>query len=87
MGRVKEIVVVNLLDDAVWRGGYVFHPKSERRVEVTKTKYAEIEACGALQIYTNGLMCDHPGCGFVAKSERGLQTHKRYHRKEGAVNG
>ena len=87
MGRVKEVVVVNLLDETVWRGGYIFYPKSERRVSVTKGKYAEIQACGALQIYTNGLMCDHPGCMFVAKSERGLQTHKRAHRKDGVADG
>jgi len=84
MARSKEnIVVVNMLDEIVYRAGFVFRPKAERKVSVTKNGYAELEACGALVIYTNGLKCDCPGCDFTAKSERGLQNHKRKHRKDG----
>jgi len=76
-----EVTVVNMSQSQVWRAGYVFGPKQERTITVTETGYAEIKACQALAIYEPGIRCDHPGCGFIAKSEGGLRFHKRIHDK------
>ncbi len=76
-----EITVVNTSRDEVWRAGYVFRPRQERTVSVTKNGYREIRACQALTIFEPGVRCDHPGCAFVAKNESGLRFHKRAHQQ------
>lgn len=81
-----EITVVNMSRNQVWRAGHVFGPKQERTIAVTDTGLAEIKACQALSIFEPGIRCDHPGCGFIAKSEGGLRFHKRIHDKNKAEN-
>ncbi len=86
-----EITVSNKTRDQVWRGGYVFEPRSKRAVMADKTAMAEIKACRALRIEgtnkkqetTRGKLypCDHPGCSFSAKNPGALAFHQKKHEK------
>lgn len=82
--RNIEVTVVNLSNEAVHRGGWMFPPRSERTVHVSKSGYAEVKACQSLNIFDPGLRCDYPGCSFVAKNEARLKFHKRKHEREHA---
>lgn len=80
--RRMEITVVNLGKEVIRRGGYLFAPRAERTVRVTKAGYAEIKACQLLNVFDPGLRCDYSGCTFVAKNEASLKFHKRKHERE-----
>lgn len=82
--RNIEVTVVNTSKEGIMRGGWMFPPRSERTVMVSKSGYAEIKACQSLNIFEPGIRCDHPGCNFVTKNHARLKFHKRKHEKERA---
>lgn len=89
--NTTEIRVSNKSGEQVWRGGYVFDPRSTRTIAVDKTGMAEIKACQALKIEGTNKKeepvrgkeypCDHPGCEFKAKNPGALAFHQKKHQK------
>lgn len=74
-----RITVLNMNREQVWRGGYVFSPKSEKTISVTEVALAEIKACSLLSYIVCAFPCNFNGCAFVAKTEEELKYHKTTH--------